>query len=304
MRGIRAGQASGAMPGVGLAVLAGLAAFFAAPARADSGQVSESPRTAVAPLAASAAAPTYADLVALTEAAPLILKAEIRSQALVEAARAAGLRAGRARLYLEAAPLAPIAGALPAAPLAWLVDVPLDSRGKPPKLKKAVVLAFARPVAGAPGQLQLVAPAAQIPWTAAREAAVRTIRAELAAPGAPPAIVGVRELSYVPGELVGTGVTQIFLATAPGAANGPASITVEHRAGEGVRWSASFADVMSASAAPPAKDTLAWFRLACALPAEPPAAANISDDAAAKAQALVDYRIVRAELGPCVRHID
>ena len=252
--------------------------------------------------------PSYSDLADLADSAPLVLKALIRKVAVVEPERAQNLAPGHARLYIEAEPLAVIAGTTPTPPalaptVQYLVDVPLDSRGKPPALKKAVVILFARAVFAGGGhgdtsELQLVAPDAEYVWDTGLEARLRGVLAELMAPGAPAKVTAVSELSYVPGALVGEGETQIFLSTANGT---PASIAVEHKQGQPVRWSVSFSEVVSASGLPPAKDTLAWYRLACFLPDAVSAAANISDSDAAKAQAATDYAIVRAELGPCGR---
>ena len=247
--------------------------------------------------------PTYSDLADLADSAPLVLKALVRKTAVVEHERAQNLAPGHARLYVEAEPLAVIAGTTPTPPalaptVQYLVDVPLDARGKPPALQKTVVILFARAVRGNTSELQLVAPGAEYVWDAGLEDRLRAVIAELVAPGAPAKVTAVSELSYVPGDLVGEGETQIFLATAIGT---PASIAVEHKQGQPVRWSVSFSEVVSASGLPPAKGTLAWYRLACFLPDAVPAAVNISDSDAAKAQAATDYAIVRAELGPCGR---
>ena len=247
--------------------------------------------------------PTYSDLADFADSAPLVLKALVRKVAVVEQERALNLAHGHVRLYIEAEPLGVIAGTSPTPPaltpmVQYLVDVPLDARGKPPALKKVVVILFAREVRSGGSELQLVAPDAEYVWDSALEGRLRAVIGELVAPGAPARVTAVSELSYVPGDLVGEGETQIFLATANGT---PASIAVEHKQGQPVRWSVSFSEVVSASGLPPAKDTLAWYRLACFLPDAPPSAANISDSDAAKAQAATDYAIVRAELGPCAR---
>ena len=56
-----------------------------------------------------------------------------------------------------------------------------------------------------------------------------------------------------------------------------------------------------ASDAAPARDTLAWYRLACFLPAALPASANTSPDDDDRAAAVQDYAYVRAQLGACPR---
>src|SRR3546814_3318026 len=85
-----------------------------------------------------------------------------------------------------------------AARISYLVDLPVDAKGKPPKLKKKQpVLLFASPVAGSSagtnstGSVRLVAPDAQLPWDPATEAQLRAILTELVKPGAPPAITDV-----------------------------------------------------------------------------------------------------------------
>ncbi|RYG28490.1 MAG: APC family permease, partial [Chitinophagaceae bacterium] len=55
------------------------------------------------------------------------------------------------------APLVVASGAIGFAQyLSYLVDLKADAKGKVPKLKKASVILFARPVAGRPAELQLV----------------------------------------------------------------------------------------------------------------------------------------------------
>lgn len=242
---------------------------------------------------------TYADLADLADSSPLILQAEIRKAVAVEAARAPGLRAGWGRFYIEAKTRALLFGANTVGEsLRYLVDVPLDSRGKPPALRKKQVLLFARGVAGRPGELQLVAPDAQLPWDAAIEGRLRGVIAELLAPGAPGRISGVREAIHVSGTLAGAGETQVFLATPDGA---PASITVLRRPDAPPAWSASFTEVLESAANAPLRETLAWYRLACFLPPKLPSAANVSETGGDRQQAMLDYDLVMQQLGACPR---
>src|SRR6187402_2578439 len=111
-------------------------------------------------------AATYADIADLTEAASVVALVEVRDQAEVEPERAPGLAPGHARLYLEARTEALLAGrAALGESLVYLADVPLDAKGKAPKLKKQRFLVYADPVAGRAGALQLVDPSAQLPAT-------------------------------------------------------------------------------------------------------------------------------------------
>lgn len=245
---------------------------------------------------------TYADLVDLADRASSVVHVQIRKVVAVEAARAPGVRPGWVRMYIEARPMGLIAGPpLPAESLRYLVDVPLDAKGKPPKLprlaKRGVIL-FARAVADRPGELQLVAPDAQILWDEATEARLKGILTDLLAPGAPGRINGVREAIYVPGTLAGAGETQMFLDTADGE---PASITVVHEPGKATRWSVSFSEVVDPTGEPPARETLAWYRLACFLPMLLPRVVAVSATDADRAQARMDYRMVRESLGDCPR---
>ena len=241
----------------------------------------------------------YADLADLADRAPSVLRAQVRSIAVVEPARAPGLRPGYARLYIEARTVALISGPpLTGDALRYLADVPLDSKGKPPKLAKREVLLFARTVPARPGELQLVAPDAQVLWSQANEDRLRGILRELLAPGAPGRVARVSEAIYVPGTLAGEGESQMFLATADGE---PASITVTHQPGAEPRWNVSFSEVVDASGAPPARDTLAWYRLACFLPRSLDPAVNVSSTAEDKARAAADYAWVLGQLGTCPR---
>ena len=269
--------------------------------RAATPPVPPAPQAPAAPVTSPVASPvaSYADLADLADSAPLVLKLLIHKVAPLEPARAGDVRKGWARVYIEAEPQGVLLGpqVLPPA-MRYLLDVPLDAKGKLPQLKKQVVLVFAAPVVGPPGTLQLVDPDSQLPWSADLEARVRKLLADLAAPDAPGKVTGVREAMYVPGTLSGEGETQIFLTT-QGAT--PASITVIHKPGAPVRWSASFSEVMDSSGSPPPGETLAWYRLACFLPDALPDEANVSEAAADKEQAAADYRMVREGLGACGR---
>ena len=273
---------------------------LAAPAIRAAEPDQASPSGSGAPFSASSRSlASYADLVALAESSPLVLTLRIRLVAQVEPARAPDVRPGWGRLYIEAEPLGVLRGPQALLPvLRYLADTPLDANGRPPELKKQVVLAFARPVDADQGHLQVVAPNAQLPWSPDLEARIAKVLADLAAPGAPGRVSGVREAMYVPGDLAGEGETQIFLGTAAGT---PASITVVHEPGKAPRWSASFTEVVDSSGSPPPPDTLAWYRLACFLPDTLPPQANVSEGAAERDTAAADYLMIRQQLGPCTR---
>ena len=247
-----------------------------------------------------APAPTYADLAALADGVPVAVRARIKDQVTVPAERAPGLAPGYARLYIEAQTLALLSGstALPET-LRYLVDVPLDARGKPPKLKKQEVVLFARPVVGRPGELQLTGPRAQLPYSAELEARLRPVLSAFLAADAPPRITGVRDIVSSAGNLAGESETQIFLSTPRG---DPAALTVIRRPGMAPRWGVSWTELVDQAAQPAQKDTVAWYRLACALPRTLPASANLAADPTDRARAAQDYRFVIEQLGPCQRN--
>ncbi len=246
-------------------------------------------------------APTYADMVDLAEAAQLVAHAEIRRQIEVEPERAPGLLPGFARLYIEAQTMALVAGSAPVGEsLRYLVDVPLNAKGKPPKLKNTQVLLFARLVSGRPGELQLVGKQGQFPYSAVLTERLRPVLSALVAPDAPPVVTGVRDALSVRGNLTGESETQIFLDTAD---RSPVSITVLRRPGRPAAWGVSWGEIIDQSALPPQRDTLEWYRLACALPQTLPAAASLSRDTISRQMAQRDYAFVIASLGPCERNL-
>ena len=66
-------------------------------------------------------------------------------------------------------------------------------------------------------------------------------------------------------------------------------------------WGLSLGDVIDPSARQPERNTLLWYRLACFLPRNLPAGANISRDPADAALAAQDYAHVIDDLGRCAR---
>lgn len=245
------------------------------------------------------ASPAYADLADLVLAAPVVAVATVRSTTRLKGTDAAGAAPGTQRLYIEADVQQLIRGADGLPPrIGYLLDAPLDARGRPPSLKKARVLLFARSLPDAPGQVQLVAPDAQLPWGVDAEARVRKITQAALAADAPPRLTGVGRAFHVPGALPGEGETQVFLQTAD---NRPVSLSVLRRPGERPHWAVALSEIVDEAAGPPARDTLLWYRLACFLPrALPPRATGEAAPADAES-ARADYAFVLAELGPCTR---
>ncbi|WP_253190473.1 hypothetical protein [Sphingomonas sp. LM7] len=215
----------------------------------------------------------------------------------IKGAEAANVAPGRVRFYIEADVTALIRGSNAVSTrIGYVADVPLNERGRDPKLKKQRVLLFARAVPNRPDQLQLTGLDSQRAFTPELDALVRGIAREVVANDAPPAVTGVGNAFHVPGSLPGEGETQVFLQTANGA---PVSLQILRRPGEQPRWSVSLGDIVDESAGPPQTNTLLWYRLACGLPRTLPAESIESGDPAHAAIAREDYRIVLRALGPC-----
>jgi len=240
-----------------------------------------------------------ADLVDLADYADLVVRAKVRKQSEVAPERAPGLRPGYSRFYIEADTQSLIAGTSRLGErIRYLVDLPLDARGKKPKLKKQDVILFARPVPDRPGELLLVAPDAQLLWNDALEQRTRLILKQLVAPDAAPRIAGVRDALSVAGTLAGESETQIFLDTVD---DSPAAISVVRRPGMAPVWGVSFSEIVDQAVKVPQPGSLAYYRLACALPPSLPSAANLARDPADRARASDDYRFILSQLGPCTR---
>jgi len=241
----------------------------------------------------------YADLADLAFAGQIAAIVTVTDTVHLKDADAAGVAPGFARFYIEGAVNALIAGrgGIPAN-VSWIADVPMTSANRLPKLKKAKLILLARPVPGKQGMLQLVSKTAQLTWTPDTEQRLRAILSEASRPSAPPVVTGVGHAFHVAGSIPGEGETQIFLKTAD---NRPVSLNVQRHPGEDPRWTVSLGEIVDDAAAAPQKDTLLWYRLACALPPALPddAVADQQPDDAKAAQD--DYKLVLDGLGACGR---
>jgi hypothetical protein len=263
---------------------------------------------AAAPLLAGAESPpspllTYADVADLAAGAPVAAHVRIREAIPLDDEQAAGVPAGTTRFFVEAEIVALIRAPreLPGR-VRYLADLPNERSGRRPRLaRKSEHLILAAPVPGRPQELRLAAPDAQLPWSQAEETRVREIVAEASRPDAPPAIVGIGRAFHVPGNLPGESETQLFLLTADGR---PISINVLRRPGQDPRWAVALGEIVDEAAAPPQPNTLLWYRLACSLPAQLPAASLAEEEPQAATAARSDYALVIERLGPCVRTRD
>lgn len=249
--------------------------------------------------ASAATAPGRADLVALTLAAPVIVRADITATSRLSDRLAPHLAAGFKR-HLVRATLRNVLTAPGFVPreIEYLVDIAPDSRGRLTKLKGKPVLLFLN-AGSAENQFVLVRPWAQLDWTAEREAYVRGIAAEVVRPGARDfAVTGLRQAFHVSGSLPGEGESQIFLQTASG---DPVALVVLSRPGQRRAFSVATGDIIDEAADDVRPGSLLWFHLACSLPPELPPASTETLDAANTAAVADDYRFVIESLGRCDR---
>ena len=248
----------------------------------------------------SAPALTYADLADLAVAAPIAAHLRIRGADALRPEEAPNLAPGVRRYLVTADVVALIrgSGGLPGQ-VSYLVDLPNDSRGHAVRPRRRdEVLVLAAPVAGHTAELRLVAPDAQLPFSAPLAERLRAVVRDSMAADAPPRLTGIGRAFHVPGSLPGESETQIFLQTAGGR---PVSLTILRRPGQQPRWAVALSEIVDEAAAPPAPDTLLWYRLACTLPAVLPPQ-SLSEASAEEAQAIrADYAVVIDGLGRCTR---
>lgn len=241
----------------------------------------------------------YADLADLSVSSPIIAHVTIKEAIKVDPERAPNAPPNTQRFYIVATTNALIRGlgGIPGT-IRYVIDLPLDERGRAPKIKKDQFLVFARNLSAANGDVQLSAPDAQIAWTADRDERVRSIVREIVASDAPPAITRIGHAFHVPGTIIGDGETQIFLETKTG---DPVSITIISRQGQEKLWAVSLTEIVDEAARAPKENTLLWYRLACFLPKALPEDAMSSPSAENINQARRDYSLVIQDLGNCIR---
>lgn len=245
-------------------------------------------------------ASSYADVADYAADAATIIHARIRRATVVDPTRAQGVPANLVRLYVEADVQAVLYGSAPvAARVAYITDQPRQANGKPPKLNRAEVLLFARPVTVS-NQLTLVTPSAQLSWSTDREVTARSIARELGQGTPPPKITGISQAFYVAGTIPGESETQIFLTTAT---SQPVSLTILRRPGTEPQWAVAFGEIVDESATRPAQRTLGWYRLACGLPATVPAAAMQDATPSDRTAIARDYALVTSGVGVCDRTV-
>lgn len=244
---------------------------------------------------------TFADIADVAADAPVVAMVRVREARVVPRSRVPGLPADRERVFVlgDVQRLIRGTGGLPGQ-VRFVVDLPVDARGRTRKLKKRSYFVMARKVPGRDGELQLVAPDAMI--AAGPEAArlVDAIVQEAVKIDAPPPLTGIASAFHVAGATAGEGETQIFIATATGE---PISLTIIRRGGAERTWAVSLGELVESTAGQPAPNSLLWYRLACgALPATMPEAALSGASPAEQEAVISDYAFVRAALGACARN--
>lgn len=241
----------------------------------------------------------YADLADLITQAPVIVHATVKRAVRVKDERALSAPPGTQRYYVEAETNALIRGnrAIPGT-IRYVIDLPLDARGRAPKIKKKPFILFARASGKDSGQVQLVAKDAQIAWTPIRDSRVKSIVREVLGRGAAPGIDRIGSAFHVPGTILGEGETQIFMETDSSV---PISISILSREGQKKTWAVSLGEIVDEAARAPARNSLLWYRLACFLPRDLPYEALDGQSPANADQARQDYRMVIRDLGSCPR---
>lgn len=246
-------------------------------------------------------APTlsYADTADLSIGAGIVAHIRVRMAERIKLAPGITVLPGRARFVVTADVVALIRGAGGLPPqIRYLVDVPTDSKGKVPKLKKAEMMVFGVAVPKRNGEIQLIAPDAQVPIVPGLAERVRAIILASTRADAPPRITGVGDAFHVAGALSGQGETQIFLIADDGR---PASLSIWREPGLKPRWAVSLDEIVDQGAGPPSRDTLLWYRLACFLPPTLSVNSVATLDGESARIAAEDYQTVLSGLGACGR---
>ena len=244
-------------------------------------------------------APTYADLVDLALSAELVGTTVVDDQIVVPIERAPSLLPGRTRFYVESTIQRLLKSPAPLGEsLNFLVDISPNQAGELPRMKRQAFVFFASRVPGQPGSAQLLSSDSLIPAGPMIEARLETVLNQLAAGDAVPAIVGIKDVISVAGNLAGESETQMFVQTANGA---PVSLSVIRRPGMAPEWGVSLGEIVDQAAQPPAPETIAWYRFACELPAQLPADSYLQADRTSRQRAQEDYAFILRELGPCER---
>jgi hypothetical protein len=239
----------------------------------------------------------YPDIADLALASSIVAHVKVRKAERLKGKFATGVAAGRIRYLITADVIALIrAPSALAKRLTYLIDIAVDSAGRPTSSLKGELVVFAQP--GRPGELRLVTPDAHITYSPELAQMARAILTEAIRPDASPKVTGIDTAFYAPGNLTGDGESQVFLEAE---GDRPVSLNIRRLAGEPPRWFASTSDTVDENAVPPRRNTLSWYRLACALPPVLPTRVTADMDGTSAAAVATDYAFVMQDLGRCVR---
>jgi hypothetical protein len=239
----------------------------------------------------------YADMADLVVDAPVVARIRVRSVVALDPGRYPPSRAGDRRVYVVADTVGLIRGDSGlAGRISFIADAPPQD-GPRPAWKKREFLIFGKP-ASRLDEVQLLSRRAMMPWATDREALARRIVTEQVSPAAPPVVLGIESAFHVRGTIPGESETQMFADTLSGR---PVSMSIIRRPGTEPLFGVALGEVVDEAAALPVRDTLLWYRLACALPPQLPLRAvrelEVEDAAAARA----DYGAFIVALGRCSR---
>ncbi len=245
---------------------------------------------------------TYADVADLTLASELVIHVKVRSAKKLKKLFAQGVAPGFQRHLVVSDVISLVRSKEPIDPrISYIVDLPIDSRGKIEKLTKREYILFAAPGRSGSdqaGEVRLVSRDAQIPASPEAGNMVRRILTEMLAPDAPPRVTGLDAAFYSEGNLAGQGETQIFLGAE---GNRPVSISVIREPERPVQWRIAVGENVKEGVEPPRKNSFLWYRLACFLPQVP--GESLFEELSESAITAIrrDYATVVEGLGQCRR---
>lgn len=242
---------------------------------------------------------SYSDLADIALGAQIVVDATIKSASKLSEKQSPGIPSGHGRMLVTAEVSRHVAGntSVPAT-VAYLIDIPLDSRDRLPRLRGERVLLFLKSDPSRPGQFALSSKHSQLIWSETTDQTIRSILQDASKPESRIKVTGVSSAFNVPGSIPGESETQIFLTTIE---KRPVSLSVLRRPGEQTQWSISLGEIVDESSTPAGRDTLLWYQLACFLPSRLPGTVLSQMDANRQTAVISDYSYVLNALGPCGR---
>ena len=240
---------------------------------------------------------SYAQLARLYLASPIVLRAQVKSEAKLSKKTLAAMeplppQQGRLMLGVEIQSVLKAPQALPAQ-MSFLWQGPLDANGKLPKLRKSSRLFFLMPTGPS---VTLVEVGAAPLWSSADEETLRAIGREASDPVAVGLAPGALRLATVtPADGDRSSPFVHFLFETRGGSN---LVAILERA-DG-RWLLrTTTSDLDQDARPVPPNSLLWYHLACGLPAAPPDPVSRQASAEDAALAREAWAGMLADLGPC-----